>query len=306
VAISRSATARCRVLGGWAAPSKATSAAWYRPASRQQPAPSCERVVWGSSANAAVERQQRRLRSHQPARPRSRLVPDEREVGIHCPRRASTRLAPGIGVPARLGGTTQRKRKAVLAERRAGRGRQAPTPRRRCRCWRSNSKYSASRPQVGFHPKSSWYAVMSIPCPSFRAPASAPARAPVRFGRLRNKSLKTRSSAWRQIYPGLSRWLAATGLCRHFCRHESRAIASRADRVSANSLRFDIAGPQPGLAPRRCAELRRLGGCRDGLEFLGSDTHPVVSGKRSPTSPARRRCSSMATTTCSRPIARSE
>src|SRR5205814_3721184 len=112
-----------------------------------------------------------------------------------------------------------------------------------------------------------------------RAPASARARAPVRSARLET-SRKTPSSAWRSNLPE-PHSLASSDSCIYISAAMDR---DQLLRELTEFLRIPSISTLPAhnqdcraAAEWVAAALRRIG-CRD-VQFLGSETHPVVWGK---------------------------
>src|SRR5437016_2632589 len=160
-----------------------------------------------------------------------------------------------------------------------GRGRQGATPRRRGGCCAATRNTRPSPPSVpAWWPTAHRKRTAHRACVP-RAPANARARAPVRCARLET-SHKTLSSAWRSNLPGRQS-LASCDPCVYIsaAMDQERLLRELTEFLRIPSVSTLPAHNQDCRAAAEWvgAELRRLG-CRD-VEFLGSDTHPVVSGK---------------------------
>src|SRR3989441_1761843 len=160
-----------------------------------------------------------------------------------------------------------------------GRGRQAATPHRRGGCCAATRNTRPSPPSgPAWWPTAHRKRTAHRACVP-RAPANARARAPVRCARLET-SRKTLSSAWRSNLPGpLSLASCDSSVYISAAMDQERLLRELTEFLRIPSVATWSAHTQDCRAAAEwvAAELRRLG-CRD-VEFLGSDTHPVVSGK---------------------------
>src|SRR2546425_465029 len=160
-----------------------------------------------------------------------------------------------------------------------GRGRQAATPHRRGGCCAATRNTRPSPPSgPAWWPTAHRKRTAHRACVP-RAPANARARAPVRCARLET-SRKTLSSAWRSNLPGpLSLASCDSSVYISAAMDQERLLRELTEFLRIPSVSTLPAHNQDCRAAAEwvAADLRRLGG-RD-VEFPGSDTHPVVSGK---------------------------